>query len=73
MCAKRGDLPMALRLQCPVAMKKSTKKLSLRTQTIRLLTQDALDQVAGGDLGPVGPVEQGFIMKDSIIVRTSTR
>lgn len=70
MCAKRGDLSMAPRLHRPITMKKSTRKLALQTQTIRLLGQDELDRVAGGDLGPV---EQGFIMKDSIIVRTSSR
>ena len=42
-------------------MHKSTpRKLALRPQTIRLLTDDALSHVAGG-----------FIMKDTIIVRTS--
>ena len=42
-------------------MKKTTSpKLSLRTQTIRQLSTDALGQVAGG-----------FIMKDTIIIRTS--
>ena len=41
-------------------MKKSTtNKLALRTQTLRLLTSDALGRVAGG-----------FIMKDTIIIRT---
>lgn len=41
-------------------MKKSTiGKLALRTQTIRLLSEQALDRVAGG-----------FIMKDTIIIRT---
>lgn len=55
-------------------MKKTSnvkQKLSLRTQTVRVLTADALGQVAGGTLEPVDP--QGFIMKDSIIVRTSGR
>ena len=42
-------------------MKKTTRsKLSLRTQTVRQLSTDALGQVAGG-----------FIMKDTIIIRTS--
>jgi hypothetical protein len=49
-------------------MKKSTSKLALRSQTLRLLTGDALRHAVGGDLAPV---ENGFIMKDSIIVRTS--
>ena len=44
-------------------MKKTTRpKLSLRTQTVRLLSNDALGHVAGG-----------FIMKDTIIIRTSGR
>jgi hypothetical protein len=44
-------------------MKKTTRpKLSLRTQTVRQLSTDALGQVAGG-----------FIMKDTIIIRTSSR
>jgi hypothetical protein len=42
-------------------MKKSTThKLALRTQTLRQLSQDALAGVAGG-----------FLMKDTIIIRTS--
>jgi hypothetical protein len=41
-------------------MHKSTpRKLALRPQTIRLLTDEALGRVAGG-----------FIMKDTIIIRT---
>jgi len=52
-----------------VAMKKSTpKKLTLRAQTTRLLTNEALDRVVGGNLEPSA---NGFIMKDSVIVRTS--
>ena len=44
-------------------MKKSnTSKLTLRTQVIRQLTSDVLARVEGG-----------FIMKDTIIIRTSTR
>ena len=43
-------------------MKKSTNKLTLRTQVIRQLTPDVLDRVAGG-----------FIMKDTIIIKTSSR
>ena len=49
-------------------MKKSTTKLALRTQTLRTLNHAALAGVAGGDLDPVG---NGFIMKDTIIIRTS--
>jgi hypothetical protein len=40
--------------------KPTTQKLALRTQTLRQLTQDALAGVAGG-----------FLMKDTIIIRTS--
>jgi hypothetical protein len=53
------------------AMKKTTKqKLALKTQTIRVLDQDALTNAAGGSFQPV---EQGFIMKDTIIVRPTSR
>ena len=52
---------MALQLQLRNAMKKpTTPKLALRTQTLRLLAPETLDRVAGG-----------FIMKDTIIIRTS--
>jgi hypothetical protein len=51
-------------------MKKSTTKLSLRSQTIRLLQDDKLAGVVGGTLEPI---QHGFIMKDSIIIKTSTR
>jgi hypothetical protein len=53
------------------AMKKSTRRLALRAQTIRLLADEALPAVLGG--GQVGVGDQGFIMKDSIIVPTSRR
>jgi hypothetical protein len=44
-------------------MKKSTtNKLTLRTQVLRQLTNDVLARVDGG-----------FIMKDTIIIRTSGR
>ena len=60
---------MVLRLHTDIAMKKSTTdKLALRVQTIRLLTHAALDGVAGGSPEPVA---RGFIMKDTIIIRTS--
>ena len=50
-------------------MKKQTsRKLVLQTQTIRVLTDKALPQVAGGSLHAYVP---GFIMKDTIIIRTS--
>jgi hypothetical protein len=39
--------------------KPTTAKLALRTQTLRLLAPEALDRVGGG-----------FIMKDTIIIRT---
>lgn len=49
-------------------MKRSTPpKLALRAQTIRLLGHEALCAVAGGNPGPVA---NGILMKDSIIVRT---
>jgi len=48
-------------------MKKSTDKLSLRAQTIRLLTNNALGRAAGGH---PQPAQDGFIMQDSVIVRT---
>lgn len=51
----------------PVGMKKSTHKLSLRAQTIRLLSSNALGRVAGGN---PQPAPDGFIMKDTIIIRT---
>jgi len=48
-------------------MKKQTpRKLVLQTQTIRVLSANALPQVGGGSLHPVA----GFIMKDTIIIRT---
>jgi hypothetical protein len=43
-------------------MTRFTRKLHLRTQTLRPLSDDALRRAGGG-----------FIMKDSVIVRTSTR
>jgi hypothetical protein len=50
------------------AMKKfTTHKLALRSHTIRSLTSDALDHVAGGSLVPVAT---GFIMRDTVIIRT---
>jgi hypothetical protein len=50
-------------------MKKSTtKRLTLRTQTLRALTSEALDLVAGGNAEPPA---NGFIMKDTSFVRTS--
>jgi hypothetical protein len=49
-------------------MKKYNSKLTLRGQTIRILSSEALGRVPGGNLEPI---EQGFIMKDSVIIRTS--
>jgi hypothetical protein len=70
-CAKPRRHSMALRLQQVPAMKKSTtNKLTLRTQVIRLLTSEALARVDGGN---PEPVVTGFIMKDTIIIRTGTR
>jgi hypothetical protein len=58
-------IPLALE----AAMTKTTRqKLSLRTQTIRVLTSDDLGRVVGG---VAQPAPQGFIMKDTIIIRTS--
>jgi hypothetical protein len=48
-------------------MKKSTHKLSLRAQTIRLLSNNALGRAAGGN---PQPAQTGFIMQDSVIVQT---
>jgi hypothetical protein len=43
-------------------MNRSTRTLRVRTETLRPLTDDTLRHVAGG-----------FIMRDSVIVRTSGR
>jgi hypothetical protein len=49
-------------------MKKVTPhKLALRPQTVRLLADDNLDRIAGGG---APRVVDGFIMKDTIIIRT---
>jgi hypothetical protein len=49
-------------------MKRSTPhKLALHAQTIRLLAHETLDRVAGGNHEPV---QNGFIMRDTIIIRT---
>lgn len=50
-------------------MKKTTRKLALKSQTIVVLQAADLAQVVGGTL----PAIPGFIMKDSVIVRTSGR
>lgn len=46
----------------------TTRKLALRSQTLRSLTGEALGQIAGGN---PEPVVTGFIMKDTSFVRTS--
>ena len=51
---------MALRLREALVMTKSTRKLVLRTETISALSHEAL-----------GGVMAGFIMRDTVIVRTS--
>lgn len=48
-------------------MKKTTSKLALRTETIKLLDAADLGRVVGGTLPPIS---KGFIMKDTIIIRT---
>jgi hypothetical protein len=50
------------------SMKRSTHKLALRPQTIRLLANDELDRAAGGG---TERLVNGIIMKDTIIVWTS--
>jgi hypothetical protein len=54
-------------------MKRSTRRLALRAQTVRVLADDALSMALGGSPGQVGVGDQGFIMKDSVIVATSRR
>jgi hypothetical protein len=58
-------------------MKKTkSQKLALPTQTIRVLTGTALEHVAGGNsvsCANCQPAVPGLIMKDTIIIRTSTR
>jgi hypothetical protein len=51
-----------------LTMKKSTsKKLPLRVQTLRLLSDETLDLIVGGNPEPAA---HGFIMRDTIIIRT---
>jgi hypothetical protein len=60
MSAKRADTRMAHLLHMRDGMKKPTpKKLTMRAQTLRVLGPDTYGQVAAG-----------FIMKDTIIIRT---
>lgn len=50
------------------AMKRSTThKIALRPQTLRLLASDELDRVAGAG---AERIVNGFLMKDTIIIRT---
>jgi hypothetical protein len=66
---RNRDLEWHLGCTSGFAMKKQTsRKLVLQTQTIRLLSGNALGQVVGGSLHVNVP---GFIMKDTIIIRTS--
>lgn len=59
------QIVMALSLHYGLVMKKTTRKLALRTETIRSLTPDALRGAVGG----VEPIfSQGFIMKDTVII-----
>ena len=58
---------MAPGLQVWGDMKKSTHKLSLRAQTIRLLSNNALGRAAGGN---PDPAQNGFLMQDTVIVAT---
>jgi hypothetical protein len=51
-------------------MKKTTRNLALRFQTVRVLVNAALVGAAGGH---PEPVENGFIMRDTVIVPTSRR
>lgn len=47
---------------------KTKRTIALHTETIRTLTDDNLKDVVGGTLQPL---PAGFIMKDTIIIRTS--
>jgi hypothetical protein len=62
-----GGVPLALVLHIRFAMKRSTRKLALHVQTIRKLDHEALEHVSGGN---PQPEVRGFIMKDTIIIRT---
>jgi hypothetical protein len=60
---------VALRLQRGPAMKKTTTtRLAVRSQTVRMLGEEALGRVAGGFGEPV--VNGMIIMKDTVIIRT---
>jgi hypothetical protein len=62
MSAAAPPAALAPPLRWSPTMNRSTRKLHVRTETLRPLTDDALRHVAGG-----------FIMRDSVIVRTSGR
>jgi hypothetical protein len=69
MCAIPRQYVDGVAIALQVSMKKSTTKLALRTQTIRLLTNDALGRVPGGVEVPAN----GFIMQDTVIIQTGRR
>ena len=48
--------------------KQKKQKLALQSQTVRILTEDNLARVVGGTLQYTGGC---FIMKDTIIIKTS--
>jgi hypothetical protein len=50
--------------------KKTAKNLALRFQTVRVLVNEALVRAAGGN---PEPIENGFIMRDTVIVPTNRR
>ena len=56
--------PLALK---PCMKKTPAKKLALRSQTVRALTAMDVGSVAGG---LVQPALHGFIMQDTVIIRT---
>lgn len=60
---------MASPLQPRAVMKKTPRKIELRLQTIRSLSEHDLGHVVGGTLLPA--TANCFIMKDTIIIRTS--
>jgi hypothetical protein len=54
-------------------MKRSTRRLAVRAQTIRVLADEALLIALGGAAEQIGVGDQGFIMKDTVIVPTVRR
>jgi hypothetical protein len=69
-CANSPALPVAPPVQPAEPMKKHKTKraIALHTETIRTLSDDNLKHVVGGTLQPTAAC---FIMKDTIIIRTS--